>query len=101
MGVVPPRHRQIDPSPLQKPPQVPHELADPGLPEELPRVVRVDSPMHGEVDGPLLIMLVVKGHQLPEGEAPSSCLGPDVLLGEAPVGQVQPGSSRHLAVTGT
>ena len=86
MRVELPRHRQFHSGPLQELPQVPHKLTDPGLPEELPRVVRGDPPVDGEVDGPLPILLVVEGHQVPEGEAPSGSLGPDLLPGETPVG---------------
>ncbi len=86
MGVVPPRHRQLHSSPHQELPQIPHELTDPGLSEELLRVVRVDPPVDGEVDGPLPVLPVIEGHQVPEGEAPSGSLSLDILLGEAPVG---------------
>ena len=86
MGVELPRHRQLHSGPRQELPQVPHKLTDPRLPEELLRVVRGDPPVDGEVDGPLPILLVVEGHQVPEGEAPSGSLGPDLLPGEAPVG---------------
>ena len=86
MGVELPRHRQLHSGPRQELPQVPHELADPGLPEELLRVVRSDPPVDGEVDGPLPILLVVEGHQVPKGEAPSGSLGTDILSGEASIG---------------
>ncbi len=101
MRVEFPRHRQLHSGPRQELSQVPHELTDPGLPEEFPRVVRGDPPVDGEVDGPLPILLVVEGHQLPKGQAPSGRLGPDVLLTETPVRQLQPGGLRHLAVTDT
>ncbi len=86
MRVELPRHRQLHSDPHQELPQVPHELTNPGLPKELPRVVRGDPPVDGEVDGSLPILLVVEGHQVSEGEAPSGRLNPDILLGEAPVG---------------
>jgi hypothetical protein len=86
MRVVPPHHRQLHSGPHQELPQVPHELTDPGLPEELLWVVRDDPPVDGEVDGPLPILLVVEGHQVPKGEAPSGSLGPDILPGETSVG---------------
>ncbi len=101
MRVELPCHRQPHSGLRQELPQVPHELTDPGLPEELSRVVRVDPPVDGEVHGPLSILLVVEGHQFPKGQAPSGCLGPDVFLTEAPVRQLQPGGLRHLAVTDT
>ncbi len=65
MGVLPPHHRQFHSSSHQESPQIPHELADPGLPEEFLRMVRVDSPVDGEMDGPLPVLPVVKGHQVP------------------------------------
>jgi hypothetical protein len=86
MRVELPRHRQLHSGHHQELPQVPHELTDPGLPEELFRVIRGDPPVDGEVDGPLPILLVVEGHQVPEGEAPSGSLDPDILPGEASVG---------------
>jgi hypothetical protein len=96
-----PCHRELHPGLLQELVQVLHELADSGLPEKLFRVVPIDAPVEGEVDGPLPIVLVVKGHQLSERQAPSGCLGPDVLSAEAPVRQLQPRGLRHLAVTDT
>ncbi len=101
MRVELPRHRQLHSGPRQELPQVPHELTDPGFPEEFPRMVRGDPPVDGEVDGPLPILLVVEGHQVPEGEAPPGSLDPDILLGEVSVGKVQPGGLRHPAVTST
>jgi hypothetical protein len=65
---------------------VPHELTDPGLPEEPLQVVRDDPPVDGEVNGPFPVLPVIEGHQVPEGEAPSGSLGPDILSGETPVG---------------
>ncbi len=86
MRVELPRHRQLHSGPHQELPQVPHELTDPGLPEELPRVVRGDPPVDGEVNGPLPILLVVEGHQVPEREASSGSPDPDILPSEASVG---------------
>ena len=81
--------------------EVPHELVDPGFPEEFLRVLTVDTPTEGEVDGSFPVVLVVQAHQLPERQASPGCLGPDILLAEAPVRQLQPRGLRHLAVTGT
>ena len=92
MRVELPRHRQLHSGPRQELPQVPHELADPGLPEELLRVVRSDPPVDGEENGPLPIVLIVESHQFPKRQAPSGCLGPDVFSAEAPV---RYGSSSH------
>jgi hypothetical protein len=74
-------------------------LADSGLPEKLLRVLPVDTPVKGEVDGPLPVMLIVKGHQPPERQTLLGCLGPNVLPAEAQVWQIQPRGLRHLAVT--
>ncbi len=101
MRVQIPRHHELHPGLLQELLQVLHELADPGLPEKLFRVVPIDTPVEGEVDGPLPVVLVVKGHQLPERQAPSGCLGPDILFAEASVRQLQPRGLRHLAVIDT
>ncbi len=59
MRVCIPRHRQPHPFSLQVLREVPHELVDSGLPEELLRVLPVDTPTEGEMDGPLPIVLVV------------------------------------------
>jgi hypothetical protein len=101
MRVGIPHHRQLHPLLIQKLREVPHELVDPGFPEEFLRVLPVNTPTEGEVDGPFPVVLVVQAHQLPERQASPGCLGPDILLAEAPVRQLQPRGLRHLAVTGT
>jgi hypothetical protein len=62
MRVQIPRHRQFHSGLRQKLPQVPHKLADSGLTEKPFRVVPIDTPVDGEVHGPLPILLVVEGH---------------------------------------
>ncbi len=94
-----PRHRQPHPFPIQVLREVSHELVDSGLPKELLRVLPVNTPTEGEVNGPLPIVLVVQAHQLPERQAPPGCLGPDVLFAETPVRQLQQRGLRHLAIT--
>ena len=96
-----PHHLELHPFLVQVLREVSHELVDPGFPEELLRVLPVDAPTEGEVDGPFPVVLVVQAHQLPERQASPGCLGPDILLAEAPVRQLQPRGLRHLAVTGT
>ncbi len=66
MRVGIPHHRQLHPLLIQVLREVPHELVDPGFPEELLRVLPVDAPAEREVDGPLPVVPVVQGHQLPE-----------------------------------
>jgi hypothetical protein len=85
MRVGIPHHRQFHPLFIQVLREVPHELVDPGFPEEFLWVVPVDTPTEGEVDGPLPVVLIVQGHQLPERQTPPGCLGPDILSAETPV----------------
>jgi len=93
-----PRQRELHPSLLQTLREISHELVDPGFPEQLLRLLPANTPADRELDSSLLVMLVIQGHQLSERQAPLGCLGPDVLLAEASVRQVQPGGLRHLAV---
>ena len=93
-----PRQRELHPPLLQTLREISHELVDPCLPEQLLRLLPANTPAEGEVNGPLLVMLIVKTHQLPERQVLPGCLGPDVLPAEASVRQVQPGGLRHLAV---
>ena len=94
-----PHHRELHPLFIQVLREIPHELANPGFPKELLRVLPVDAPVEGEVEGPLPVMLIVKGHQPPERQTLPGCLGPNVLPAEAQVRQIQPRGLRHLAVT--
>jgi len=93
-----PHHLELHPLSIQVLREVPHELVDPGFPEELLRVLPVDAPSEGEVDGSLLVVLMVELHQLPERQAPPGRLVPDILPAEALVWEVHPGCLRHLAV---
>jgi hypothetical protein len=93
-----PHHLELHPLSIQVLREVPHELVDPGFPEELLRVLPVDAPSEGEVDGSLLVVLMVELHQLPERQAPLGRLVPDILPAEALVWEVHPGCLRHLAV---
>jgi hypothetical protein len=79
MGVVPPRHRQPHSGPHQELPQVPHELTDPGLSEELLRVIRVDPPVDGEGGRP--------------SPCPAGNRGPSGPGRSGPVWQPRPGHS--------
>ncbi len=94
-----PRHRELHPSLLQTLREVPHELVNSGFPEKLLRLLPANTPAEREVNGPLLVMLIVEAHQLPERQVPPGCLVPDILPAETPVWQVQPGRLRHLAVS--
>ncbi len=66
MRVCIPRHRKPHPFSLQVLREVSHELVDSGLPEELLRLLPVNTPTEREVNGPFPIMLIVKAHQPPE-----------------------------------
>jgi hypothetical protein len=57
-----PHHLELHPLSIQVLREVPHELVDPGLPEELLRVLPVDAPTEREVDGSLPVVPVVQGH---------------------------------------
>jgi hypothetical protein len=94
-----PRHREPHPFLLQILREVPHELVNSGFPEELLRLLPANTPAEGEVDGPLLVMLIVEAHQLSERQVLPGCLVPHVLPAETPVWEVQPGCLRHLAVS--
>ena len=65
-GVGVPHHLELHPFLIQVLREVSHELVDSGFPEELLRVLPVDAPSEGEVDGSLLVVLMVELHQLPE-----------------------------------
>ena len=93
-----PHHRELHPLFMQVFREIPHELANPGLPEKLLRMFLVDTPIEGEVNGPLPIVPVIYDHQFPECQAPLGRLGPDVFSAEALIWQIQPGGLRHLAV---
>ena len=93
-----PHHLELHPFLVQVLREVSHELVDPGFPEELFRVLPVDTPSKREVDGSFLVVLMVELHQLPKRQAPPGRLVPDILPAETPVWEVQPGCLRHLAV---
>jgi hypothetical protein len=101
MRVFPRHHRYPDLGPNQELPDISHELANPGLAEQLFRMARSHPPVHGQVDGSLVVLLVVEFHKLPERQSTSGCLGPHVFLGQLHEGQIQPGSPCHPAATST
>ena len=65
-GVGVTHHLELHPFLVQVLREVSHELVDPGFPEELFRVLPVDTPSKREVDGSFFIVLMVELHQLPE-----------------------------------
>ena len=80
-----PRHCEPHPFLFQKLREVPHELVNSGFPEEFLRLLPADAPAEGKVDSPLLVMLIVEAHQLPERQVPPGCFVPDILSAETPV----------------
>ena len=79
------RHCEPHPFLFQKLREVPHELVNSGFPEELLRLFPAHTPAEREVNGPLLVMLIVEAHQLSERQVLPGCLVPDVLPAETPV----------------
>jgi hypothetical protein len=97
-----PRHRPYpDPRPGQELPDISHELANTGFAEQLFRVAQSHLPVQRQVDGPLGILLIVKIHELPEGQPTPCRLSPHILPGQLHEGQIQPRSLCHPAATST